>query len=69
MKTKKCQDCGETKKVDKFGVRQKGWLVAYCKDCVSKRSLKWREKNRERYNAYIRNYMKKKRQEMSVDNS
>lgn len=60
---KKCASCGKIKSIKNFYKRSapKAHLyTGYCAECIKKRSVKWRELNRERFNAYQREYSKKK---------
>lgn len=63
---KTCSDCGKKKPYDQYteranpyktGVR---YYTPYCKDCMVKRSVKWRKKNKEKYNEYQRDYARKR---------
>lgn len=63
---KKCSDCGKKKTLDQYTERKNHrgtgvqYLSPYCKDCMVKRSVKWRKKNKEKYNEYQRDYARKR---------
>jgi hypothetical protein len=71
MKTKLCKDCGEEKPIERFSQMKNynntdtTYYKPYCKDCMTERMNKWREKNREKFLAYQakwhRKYYKKKK--------
>ena len=58
---RRCQKCGEYKTLDNFWKRTAGTYSGYCKDCSRIELKKWREKNREHWNEYHREYRKRKR--------
>ena len=57
---RRCQKCGEYKTLDNFYKRRDGTYQGYCKDCARTELKKWREKNREHWNKYHRQYRKRK---------
>lgn len=61
---KKCNDCGKNKPLTCFGKRKNlnktktVYYKAYCKDCVTKRTQDWQQKNLKRYYKYMKTYMR-----------
>ncbi len=66
---KTCNDCGKKKTLDQYTERKNHrgtgvqYLTPYCKECMVKRAVKWRKKNKDRYNAYQNEYAKAKAKE------
>lgn len=44
------------------GLEKTGSHASYCKSCNSKRVVDWKRANREKYNSYMRDYPRKKKQ-------
>lgn len=69
---KTCNDCGKKKMLDQYTERKNHrgtgarYLSPYCKECMVKRSVKWRKKNKDRYNAYQNEYAKAKKRKGSI---
>lgn len=60
VKEKTCNKCGITKEAEMF-FRDTGFSdgrASICKECKTVKSLEWREKNRDQYNATMRTYHK-----------
>ncbi len=53
---KECKGCSEIKVLDEFYLNARGILHPYCKKCNNSRCLAWGNRNRERRNAYHREY-------------
>ena len=60
---RRCQRCGEYRPFQLFAKRSAGTFGGYCKDCGREYMRVWREKNREHWNLYHRQYRAKKRAE------
>lgn len=62
---KTCTDCGELKHILLFAKKpnyhktKTKYRNGICKACMSKRTMKWIEENRERFNEYQLNYWHK----------
>lgn len=72
MEKKKCNDCGETKKLTEFYSQRRtnanGESYTYyrpdCKECTKKSSAKWIENNKDRRNELNRKYYRTERGRM-----
>lgn len=55
MTTKACTRCGEVKSFDSFykDNRLRSGLRTQCKKCDNRRSMKWRNKNQNRWDSYM----------------
>jgi len=53
-----CKDCGSVKPDEEFSIRDKirGYRNSYCKGCMVNRTKSWQKDNREKYNAYQREW-------------
>ena len=64
QKDKRCNKCGVTKPAKDFTVHSKEHpfsLKSFCKMCAVEKTTIWIRKNREKYNAYHKNYQHKKK--------
>lgn len=59
IEQRRCQRCGEYKPVAGFKRRAAGTYQGYCYECQREYLQEWRERNRERHNAYMREYRKR----------
>lgn len=56
--TKTCSKCGRLKSSDFFYKRKTGKLDSWCRECNSKASNNWRNKNRKKHNKSSRDWAK-----------
>jgi len=58
---KECNKCKIKKETTQFfkATNSKDGLYSICKECKTKKTLKWREKNKEKYNQAAREWRKK----------
>ena len=64
-----CTSCGVEKNVDDFANRSdrpKG-RIAKCRACSSRDAIAWRKANRERHNAYMREWTSKNRDRVNAN--
>jgi len=60
-KIRRCIDCKRDLPIEYFYKRDERNFASVCKDCAIKRTQKWTQKNKERFNAYHRERAEKKR--------
>lgn len=60
IEQRRCQRCHEYKPLDGFSIRRAGTRHGYCQPCVRVYLIEWRAKNRVHWNAYQREYRRKR---------
>ena len=58
---RQCQRCSKWKPLCDYQKRRAGTYQGYCKVCSRDTLQEWRERNRAHYNAYMREYQRRRR--------